>query len=86
MMQTGVVQSLYAEHQHHPDSAKTNVIGLKKMLNELIQSSETEKHHILYQLEEQLHTVNTSHSQEVNKVKPKMQKSRHQLNAAKRIV
>jgi hypothetical protein len=69
MMQSRVVRSLCAEHQRRSDSAETEVIGLKKNLNELTQSSEAEKRHILYQSEEQLRTANSSHSQEVNEVK-----------------
>jgi spindle assembly abnormal protein 6 len=69
MMQTQVVRSLCADHQRRSDSAETEVIGLKKMLNELTQSSEAEKRHFLYQSEEQLRTANSSRSQEVNEVK-----------------
>ncbi|KAL3823562.1 hypothetical protein ACHAXA_002903 [Cyclostephanos tholiformis] len=68
MMQTRVAQSLCAEHQRRSDSAETEVIGLKKMLNELTQSSVEEKRHILHQSEELLRTVNSSRSQEVNEV------------------
>ena len=69
MMQTREIQSLCVEHQRRSDSAETDAIGLKKMLQELTQTSEAEKRHIRYQLEEQLQTTNISCNAEVNEVK-----------------
>jgi hypothetical protein len=69
MMQTREIQALCEEHQRRSDSAETDVIGLKKMLQELTQSSETEKRQIRYQLEEQLQTANSSCSAEVHELK-----------------
>lgn len=68
MMQTHNIQSLCAELQRRSDSAETDVIGLKKMLQELTQSYEAEKRQIRCQSEEQLQTANNSRSAEVNEV------------------
>ncbi|KAL7538309.1 hypothetical protein ACHAXR_008451 [Thalassiosira sp. AJA248-18] len=68
MMQNRSIQTLYVEQQRRSDAAETDLIGMKKRLQELTQSSEAEKCQIRYQAEERIQTENCSRLAEVNEV------------------
>ena len=69
MMQNRNVHLLYAEEQHRSDTADRELIGLKKTLQELTQSTENEKYQIRDQAEERLQNENCSRLEEVNELK-----------------
>ena len=69
MMQCRNIQSLYDEEQLRSDSAYKEGLGLRKMLQELTQTTEAEKIQIRHQAEERLKSENCTRLAEVNDLK-----------------
>lgn len=88
MIQNRNIQSLYAEEQRRCDTAETELLGLRKSMQELTKATENEKYQIHYQAEERLQSENCSRLVEVNDLKAakdaeiKALNDRHEKNRA----
>lgn len=69
MIQSRDFQSLLIDEQRRSDIAERELLSLKKMLQEVTQSTEAEKYQIRYQAEERIQTENSSRLAEVNELK-----------------
>jgi len=69
MMQSRNIQSLYVEEQHRSDTAEAELLGLRKKMQELTQSTEADKYQSRHQAEERLQNEISSRLTEVNDMK-----------------
>ena len=69
MMESKSIHSLYIEQQRRSDAADSDLISLNKRLQEVTQSSETEKSQIRYHAEEQHQTDHTRHLAQINEIR-----------------
>ncbi|KAL7432547.1 hypothetical protein ACHAXH_007012 [Discostella pseudostelligera] len=69
MIQSRNIQLLYVEEQRRSDTAETELIGLRKKMQELTQSTEAEKYQSRHQAEERLQNEICSRLAEVNDMK-----------------
>ena len=69
MMESKSIHSLYIEQQRRSDATESELISSNKRLQEVTQSSETEKSQIRYHAEEQHQTDHTRHLAQINEIK-----------------